>query len=170
VVTAAGIMAMRKAGFAGEEHRASDDRKALEFFAQNDRQLIASAEQGAAGLVEKHWREICLLSDYLVRRHGGSIDGPGIEAVLAGRPVAVTTALQTRALPANRLIAKPIGTVKAGGEDVGELWRCSENGKVWFEAWLLLPPGEGKRQVGKRFASRIEATKALTAATARKAA
>jgi hypothetical protein len=165
VVTAAGIAAMRKAGLASEEHRASDDRKALEFFAQNDRRLIASAEQGAAGLVDKHWREICVLSDYLVR-HGGSIDGPGIEALLAGRPLPV----QTRALPASRLIAKPIGTVKAGGEDVGELWRCSENDKVWFEAWLLLPPGEGKRQVGKRFASRIEATKALTAATVRKAA
>jgi hypothetical protein len=176
VVTAAGIAAMRKAGFAGEEHRASTDRKALAFFAQNDHRLIASAEEGAAGLVDKHWRDICVLSDYLVKRHGGSIDGPGIEALLAGRPVPVAPALtrgpalQTRERPASRLIAKPVGTVQAGGKELGELWRCSEAGEIWFEAFLVLPPGEGKQRVGKRFASRAEAAKALTAATARKAA
>jgi hypothetical protein len=170
VVTVAGIMAMRKAGFADEEHRAADDRKALEFFAQNDQRLIASAEQGAAGLVEKHWREIFLLSDYLLRCHGGSIDGPSIDALLAGHQPPAATALQTGALPASRLIAKPIATVKSASEDVGEIWRCQETGQIWFEAFLLRPPGEGKERVGKRFASRAEAAKALTAATARKAA
>jgi hypothetical protein len=168
VVTAAGIAAMRKAGFAGEEHRASDDRKALEFFAQDDRRLIASAEDGAAGLVEKHWGDICRVADYLVRR--GSIDGPSIEALLTGRQPPAATALQTRALPTSRLIAKPIATVKSAGENIGEIWRCAENGKIWFEAFLLRPPREGKRRVGNQFASRAEAAKAITAATVRKAA
>jgi hypothetical protein len=177
VVTAAGNAAMRKAGFAYEEHRASADRKALEFFAQNNHRLIASAEDGAAGLVEKHWGDICRLSDYLIKRHGGSIDGPSIEALLAGRPVPVAPALtrlgptlETRALPASRLIAKPVATLKAAGRDTGEIWQCAENGQTWFEAFELRPPGEGKKRVGKRFATRAEATKALTAATARKAA
>jgi hypothetical protein len=176
LVTIAGVMAMRKGGFASEEHRASTDRQALEFFAQNDRQLIAIAELRAAELVEKHWEDICRLSDYLVRRRGGALDGETIEALLAGRPIPVAPtltrgpALQTRELPASRLIAKPIGTVQAAGKELGELWRCSENGQVWFEAFLVLPPGEGKRRVGKRFASKAEAAKALTAATARKAA
>jgi hypothetical protein len=170
VVTVAGIMAMRKAGFASEEHRASSDRKALEFFAQNDHRLIAAAEDGAANLVDKHWREICLLSDYLFNRHGGSISGPGIEALLTGCPVSPAPVLQTRTSPASRLIAKPIGTIKSAGEDVGEIWRCAENGEIWFEAFKLLPPGKGKQRVGKRFATPAEAAKALTAATARKAA
>jgi hypothetical protein len=177
VVTVGGNAAMRKAGFAGEEHRASSDRKALEFFAQSDHRLIAHAQEGAAGLVEKHWREICLLSDYLFRRHGGSIDGPSIEALLAGRPMPVAPdltrlgpALQTRALPASRLTAQLIATLRSAGRDTGEIWRCTENGETWFEAFEVRPPGEGKRRIGKRFSSQADATKALTAATGRKAA
>jgi hypothetical protein len=168
VVTAAGNAAMRKAGLGDHEYRAHKDRRELEFYAQRDRELIMRAEEGAAGLVDRHWGDICKLADYLIARHGGSIDGPGIEALLSGRPVTATPAVtQTRALAPNRLIAKQIVTVKSGSREIAEIWECTENGARWFEVFELLSP---KKQIGKRFATKAEAAKAIAAATARKAA
>jgi hypothetical protein len=176
LVTIAGIMAMRRGGFGDQEHRASNDRREFTFFARNDHRLIASAEEGAAGLVEKHWADICRLSDYLVKRHGGSIDGPSIEALLAGRPMPTAPALtrlgpalQTRALDPGRSIFKPIKTIKnARGLELGEIWDCRAGGDRWFEALIFQPDGS-KKKLG-RFSDQAEAAKAIVAATARKAA
>jgi hypothetical protein len=169
VTSIAGIAAMRKAGLADEEWRASEDRKALEFFAQNDHRLIASAEDGAAGLVEKHSREICLLSDHLIKHHGGSIDGPGIEALLAGRPVPTAPPVtRARALDRGRSVFKPVRTIKNDRDlEIGEVWACRAGDARWFEALTFRSDGS-KKKLG-RFADQADATKAIRAATARKA-
>jgi hypothetical protein len=167
VTIAAGTAAERFAGRIGAtEWAGGNDFQMFSDLAGGDRSLMAEAEREAMRRVERLWSTIEAIAIQL-QQLGDMRGDPLSRALLPARPS--PPAARARVLDPNRLILKPVRTIKNDrGLELGEVWACRAGDARWFEALTFRSDGS-KKKLG-RFADQAAATRAIHAAVSRKAA